>query len=198
MTTDLIYYQKKTLRTAGTADEPWFCAADVCDILGIQNPSQAVRSHPENELKVYAVDRPSRGPQKVIFVNEPGLYRLIFASRRPEAEALKTAVFTDVLPSLRKHGFYRAPRTDLPPELLALPAGRQERILREEALMREIEAAPWRSRRQTIARISERHHGERGYNPQSLYRRFRVWLESGRLWTALDRYRTLRRDARPD
>jgi hypothetical protein len=42
-------------------------------------------------------------------VNEPGLYRLIFQSRKPEAEKFKTWVFTDVLPQIRRTGAYAQP-----------------------------------------------------------------------------------------
>jgi prophage antirepressor-like protein len=44
-----------------------------------------------------------------IILNEPGLYRLIFQSRKPEAERFKTWVFTEVLPQIRKTGRYTAP-----------------------------------------------------------------------------------------
>ena len=39
-------------------------------------------------------------------LNEPGLYRLIMLSRKPEAEKFKKWVFRDVLPSIRKTGCY--------------------------------------------------------------------------------------------
>ena len=42
----------------------------------------------------------------MICVNEPGVYRLIFKSRKPEAEQLKTWVFEEVLPMIRKTGKY--------------------------------------------------------------------------------------------
>ena len=43
---------------------------------------------------------------RVTVVSEPGLYRLIFMSRKPEAEKIKRWVFHEVLPSIRKYGFY--------------------------------------------------------------------------------------------
>jgi hypothetical protein len=48
----------------------------------------------------------------MLFINEPGLYRLIFKSRKPEAESFKTWVFTEVLPSIRKTGAYAEPDAD--------------------------------------------------------------------------------------
>jgi hypothetical protein len=46
------------------------------------------------------------GFQPVALVNKPGVYRLLFQSRKKEAEAIKTWVFTKVLPSIRKTGSY--------------------------------------------------------------------------------------------
>ena len=39
-------------------------------------------------------------------INEPGLYRLILTSRKPEAKAFKRWVIHEVLPALRKTGYY--------------------------------------------------------------------------------------------
>ena len=45
-------------------------------------------------------------PSKCMIVNEPGLYRLIFKSRKPEAEGFKRWVAQEVLPKIRKTGGY--------------------------------------------------------------------------------------------
>ena len=92
--------------------DPWFMAKDVCDVLDIGNPTETMRNFPENEiLKLSSTEFQDRaswgGASSFLCVNEPGLYRLIFQSRKPEAEAFKTWVFTEVLPSIRKKGYYR-------------------------------------------------------------------------------------------
>ena len=46
---------------------------------------------------------------RVTVVSEPGLYRLIFMSRKPEAKKFKRWTFHEVLPSIRKYGYYIAP-----------------------------------------------------------------------------------------
>lgn len=46
------------------------------------------------------------GRRKYQFVNEPGLYEMIFSSRKAEAKAFKNWVTHDVLPSIRKNGGY--------------------------------------------------------------------------------------------
>lgn len=90
------------------AELEMFLANDVCDILGLAQPASSLRLLPDDEKGVHTVHTLG-GPQKVVFVNEPGLYRLIFQSKKPEADKLKDFVFREVLPSLRRHGCYPAP-----------------------------------------------------------------------------------------
>lgn len=53
------------------------------------------------------------GRRKYQFVNEPGLYEMIFSSRKTEAKAFKNWVTHDVLPSIRKNGGYIIGQEDL-------------------------------------------------------------------------------------
>src|SRR5690606_24195991 len=54
------------------------------------------------------------GIQKVATVTEPGLYRLMARSSKPEAKAFDRWVRHEVLPSIRKTGSYQAPATVAP------------------------------------------------------------------------------------
>ena len=45
------------------------------------------------------------------FISEPGLYKLIGASRKPAAKRFNRWVTHEVLPSIRKHGAYMTPET---------------------------------------------------------------------------------------
>jgi len=96
---------------------PWFVAKDVCGVLGIQQAARSVENFPKNEiLKVSSTYLGSRGSwggaSSFLCVNEPGIYRLIFQSRKPEAEQFKTWVFNEVLPQIRKTGSYSAPAVE--------------------------------------------------------------------------------------
>lgn len=76
--------------------EPWFVAKDVCDILGLGNVTEALRNMPDDERNTLSnTEGIHEGPgnPNVNIVNEPGLYRLIFQSRKPEAEKLKRWVY---------------------------------------------------------------------------------------------------------
>ena len=96
--------------------EPWFLAGDVCRVLGIKNSSKAV-SDIESKFKnaglkgiysSYALIKTAGGQQKATIINEQILYELIFNSRKQKAVLFRAWVTGEVLPSIRKHGFYRA------------------------------------------------------------------------------------------
>ena len=93
--------------------EPWFVAVDVCKVLDIQNVRQNLANFPDDEKADVCITYTSSNgvtqKRNVTVVSEPGLYRLIFMSRKPEAEKIKRWVCHEVLPSIRKHGYYVAP-----------------------------------------------------------------------------------------
>jgi prophage antirepressor-like protein len=103
-----LQFEGKAIRMVGTPERPEWVAADVCDVLGIVNPSDAVRKFPINSRGIGTVDTPS-GLQEMLTVTESGLYRLIFKSRKAEAESFRTFVCDEVLPCIRKYGCYPAP-----------------------------------------------------------------------------------------
>lgn len=93
------------VRTAGTHEKPLFCARDVCLILGLENNRQATARLKPEELHVIPSDSKA-GKREMTFISESALYRLIFTSKKQEAEAFQEWVFSDVLPALRKTGAY--------------------------------------------------------------------------------------------
>ena len=99
------------VRTAGTAQEPIFCAADICRALGYSNGPKAIKDHCD-EGDITKRDTPtSSGVQSMTFVNESGMYSLIFGSKLESAKQFKKWVTSDVLPSIRKHGMYATEAT---------------------------------------------------------------------------------------
>ena len=99
------------VRTAGTAQEPIFCAADLCRALGYNNGRDAISRHCD-EGDVVKHDTPTTsGVQTMTFVNESGLYSLIFGSKLESAKQFKKWVTSDVLPTIRKHGMYATGET---------------------------------------------------------------------------------------
>jgi hypothetical protein len=105
--------------------EPWFVAADVCQVLGIGNPRQAMTRLDEDEKGVISTDTPG-GLQPVATVNEPGLYTLVLGSRKPEAKRFKRWVTHEVLPAIRRTGSYAVPGLGIAPA--PLPSDKQDRV----------------------------------------------------------------------
>ncbi len=93
------------VRSLVLSGEPWFVAADVCRALDIINNRDAMSRLDEDEKGVASTDTPG-GMQEMTVVNEPGLYALVLGSRKPEAKAFKRWITHEVIPSIRKHGFY--------------------------------------------------------------------------------------------
>lgn len=92
------------IRTAGTADNPMFCALDVARALGYANPSKAVIDHCKG---VTVLETPTKGGvQNMKYIPEPEVYRLIFKSNAPNAEMFNSWLAEEVLPSIRKTGSY--------------------------------------------------------------------------------------------
>ncbi|MDV2438015.1 BRO family protein [Acinetobacter gerneri] len=105
--------------------EPWFCLSDICRVLDISRSSdllQIQRGGVKNETpKRHGALDPkgvaeyhtptSGGIQKLKFINEPNLYRIIFRSNKPQALNFQDWVFAEVLPTIRKTGSYSARQT---------------------------------------------------------------------------------------
>ena len=87
-------------------DQIWFVAKDICKILGIKNHRDALVKQLDEDEKGVDIIYTLGGPQKVDVVNESGLYALIFMSRKPAAKNFRKWVTSEVLPSIRKYGYY--------------------------------------------------------------------------------------------
>lgn len=86
-------------------NEPHFVANDVCKALGYSNARDALSRHCEEDVVKHDT-LTNGGKQTVNYVNESGLYALIFGSALPQAKAFKKWITSEVLPSIRKQGFY--------------------------------------------------------------------------------------------
>ena len=89
--------------------EPLFCLIDVCNILGIKNSSRVMERllpkvvHTMNLLT-------NGGIQQATFVDQGNLFKIIFTSRKPEAQNFANWVSYEVLPSLMNKGYYNMPQ----------------------------------------------------------------------------------------
>jgi prophage antirepressor-like protein len=122
-------FESQPVRLVGTAEKPEWVAQDVCVVLGIQRTSDAISSF-DNDEKGTVIIRTPGGEQQMLTVTEPGLYRLIFKSRKTVAKRFQRWVFHEVLPSIRKKGSYTLPQPELERLKLELELAKtQERLL---------------------------------------------------------------------
>lgn len=119
------------VRTVTINGEPWFVGKDVAEILGYSNTRKALADHVDGEDKLDGVTiRDSIGrEQSPVFINESGLYALIFGSKLESAQRFKHWVTAEVLPALRKTGSYQAPQGK---ELLALAVLEAQKTIEEQ------------------------------------------------------------------
>jgi len=128
-------YNSKQVRTITKDGEPWFVATDICEVLDIQNATQALYRLDEDERSMFNIGR--QGEANI--VNEYGLYNLILSSRKPEAKEFKRWITHEVIPSIRKHGMYAKDELLDNPDLLIevatkLKEERQARLAAENKI----------------------------------------------------------------
>ena len=100
-------FENIVIRTITTAlDQIWFAGKDVAVALGHKNPERAIREYVDEEDKLVTDTVTTFGVKAMTYINEPGVYSLIFASQTEGAKKFKHWVTHEVLPSIRKQGYY--------------------------------------------------------------------------------------------
>lgn len=135
-------FKENEVRTVVKDGEPWFVAKDICEILGLTNPSLAL-NRLTGLMKGLCTTNTPGGPQEVLVINEPGVYKLTFTSRKKEAEEFTDWLATDVIPSIRKHGAYMTPevieKTIVNPDfIIQLATQLKEEQLKSTALQAKV------------------------------------------------------------
>ena len=94
------------IRTLDIDGKIWFCASDVASALGYANPRDAVVRHCK-PMGVAIYDTPTRSAvQKIKYINEGNVYRLIAGSKLPAAEKFESWIFDELVPETLKNGGY--------------------------------------------------------------------------------------------
>lgn len=122
-----VFYNEKanvTIRTQQVNDEPWFVAKDVVAALGIGWNGTTLASIPDEwkgmrTFRTLSSGTRGGGEQMLTVINEAALYKLAFRSNKPQADAFVNWVAGEVLPSIRRTGFYNGQPSK--PERARLP-----------------------------------------------------------------------------
>ena len=111
----VFHYEENEITVIKCRDEIWFRGKDIAKALGYEKARNAILKHVNDDNKSILEDL-RRGPQirapfkneqgGSIFINESGLYSLIFGSKLESAKVFKRWVTSEVLPSIRKTGRY--------------------------------------------------------------------------------------------
>lgn len=103
-----VFYNEESnvnIRMEEINNQAWFIAKDICTALELSEVSNTVKRLDDDEKLTRTVFVSGQG-REMWFINESGLYNLIFQSRKPEARAFRKWVTNEVLPSIRRTGAY--------------------------------------------------------------------------------------------
>ena len=126
-------FEKRDVRVVMKDGDPWWVAKDVCDVLELSNPSEALKGLDDDErgsLRISEGTSPAGGNPNMNVITESGLYTLIMRSNKPEAKRFRKWVTSEVLPALRKTGSYSVKKD--PDEEKRLEIARQRIALQEK------------------------------------------------------------------
>ncbi|WDL77689.1 BRO-N domain-containing protein [Helicobacter winghamensis] len=103
------------VRVIGDNENPLFCLSDVCKILeleSINKVANAIKAEFElGELDSYSFDT-GFGIKQFNMITEPQLYFVLMRSDKPKAKPFRQWVVNEVLPSIRKQGYYLTPNVE--------------------------------------------------------------------------------------
>lgn len=112
------YQDQKQVRTISINDQPYFVAKDVCDVLEISDVRRAMERLEDDERILTPLVDSLGKTQEMYVVNEYGLYSLVLGSRKKQAKEFKRWITHEVIPNIRKNGFYMTTSDVQVPELL--------------------------------------------------------------------------------
>lgn len=122
------------IRTLSIDNAPWFVGRDVAIALGYNRSDNALRRHVEDEDKLTHRISASGQNRNMVVINESGLYSLILSSKLPNAKKFKRWVTSEVLPAIRKTGFYSI--EPIKPAECDIATQTAEKTIKEEKYMR--------------------------------------------------------------
>jgi anti-repressor protein len=95
-----VTFEGQPVRLVARAGDLWFVLADICQALELTNPTETARCLDDDEKGLSTIETLD-GPQELVIVSEPGLYKLIATSRKPVAVRFDRWVRHEVLVSIR-------------------------------------------------------------------------------------------------
>ena len=113
----------QSIRTIIDDGNVFFAANDVAKALGYLNSPQAVKRHCHQRGILKRYTPTTSGVQPLLYLSESNVYRLVIRSKKPQALAFEAWIMEEVIPSIRKKGYYFKKTQPLP-----LPEGKQKKL----------------------------------------------------------------------
>lgn len=128
------------VRTAGTADNPLFCLADVCKAVDLTNPSSVKVRLDQDDVQLIDLhalngNKEIIGNSLATFITESGFYEVILFSNSSKVKPFRKWITKEVLPSIRKTGGYNTQVPKTFSQALMLAAKQQEQIEEQRLLI---------------------------------------------------------------
>ena len=134
-------YQGNQVRTVEKDGETWFVAKDVCDILGLEQVTNAIKSLDDDEkmtlTNIKGQTGQRGGAQFMNVISEAGVYKLIFKSRKPEAIKFNRWLAHEVLPQIYRTGAYVPDKALMNPEFIRQMSRRLDELQKENEKQRK-------------------------------------------------------------
>lgn len=105
---EVFSFQGHEIPVFGTYENPLFIARHVCEVLALDWLDDVRKRIPEWTKGLGLIAPTLGGSQEMATITEAGVYWIAFRSNKPEAQEFTRWICEDVLPSIRKHGFYLA------------------------------------------------------------------------------------------
>lgn len=149
MTAEIIPFdfEEQAVRVIMRGDAPWFVANDVCRVLEIGNPRDALTRLDDDERDCVGITDAIGRERETNIINESGLYALVLTSRKEQAKRFRKWVTAEVLPAIRRTGRYTHPALaaqESDGEIAGMPVREAElwlQMVREARLSRGTRAA---------------------------------------------------------
>ncbi|GHV18426.1 hypothetical protein FACS18949_14350 [Clostridia bacterium] len=109
-------YERYEVRYTDCGGETWWVLKDVCDVLGLTDPTKVSQRLESDELSRIKVGIGGQ-THEMLTVNEPGLYNVLMRSDKPVAKQFKRWITHDVIPGIRRTGSYSAPGKSATPKV---------------------------------------------------------------------------------
>ena len=146
-------FESHAVRVVMRDGAPWWVASDVCRVLEIGNPRDALSRLDDDERDGVGITDAIGRNQMTNVINESGFYKLVLTSRKPAAKRFTKWVTAEVLPALRTRGRYELAGAEDTREIST------ERLLEllqsENELLRSKVPAPRPKRKATVPLTDE-------------------------------------------